>query len=150
MRAAPTVECLTGLRAAILGNSAVTANLAPYMGSYAIFTRRPVPADAPYPMVIISEVTMTDEDGVNTIRPVCVVDLVVYGTQGAPNTSADHYRKVDAMARELRSMFHRQRPITVAGYSVTQITASGPSPAPADDDQHVGRRVTLTIRLFAN
>ncbi|PWJ81482.1 hypothetical protein C7441_11013 [Pseudaminobacter salicylatoxidans] len=143
---APTLEVLAPLRAAIIANAAITAKLGKYLGAPSVHTRRPVPVDAGYPMVTVGPIiARTDEDGINTFRPVVVIDINTYGE------AAEHYRNVEAVADVIYAMFHRQRTaITVAGYSVTQITASGPSPAPADDDQHVGRRVTLTIRLFAN
>lgn len=96
-------------------------------------------------MTIGPIIARTDEDGINTSRPIVVIDINTYGEAVA------HYRAVEAVADEIYSLFHRQRrAIEVAGYSVTQIVASGPSPAPADDDQHIGRRVTLTIHLFAS
>lgn len=142
---APTLEVLVPLRAAIIANAAITGKLGLYQAAPSVHTRRPVPVDAGYPMVTVGPIiTRSDEDGINTFRPVVVIDINVYGEAAA------HYRDVEAVADMIYAMFHRQRPITVADYSVTQITASGPSPAPADDDQHIGRRVTLTIRLFAN
>lgn len=142
---APALEVLVPLRAAIIANAAITAKLGKYQGAPSVHTRRPVPVDAGFPMITVGPIiTRSDEDGINSHRPIVVIDVNTYGEAAA------HYRDVEAVADMIYAMFHRQRPITVAGYSVTQITATGPSPAPADDDQHVGRRVTLTIRLFAN
>lgn len=142
---APALEVLVPLRAAIIANAAITAKLGKYQGAPSVHTRRPVPVDAGYPMVTVGPIiARSDEDGINTFRPVIVIDVNTYGEAAA------HYRDVEAAADMIYAMFHRQRlAISVTGYSVMQITAAGPSPAPADDDQHVGRRVTLTIRLFA-
>lgn len=142
---APTLEVLVPLRTAIIANAAITGKLGKYQGAPSVHTRRPVPVDAGFPMITVGPIiTRSDEDGINSFRPVVVIDVNTYGEAVA------HYRDVEAVADMIYAMFHRQLPITVSGYSVTQITASGPSPAPADDDQQVGRRVTLTIRLFAN
>lgn len=142
---APTLEVLVPMRAAIIASAAITAKMGKYQGAPSVHTRRPVPADAGYPMITVGPIiARSDEDGINNFRPVVVIDVNTYGEAAA------HYRDVEAVADMIYAMFHRQRPIAVAGYSVTQITASGPSPAPADDDTHIGRRVTLTIRLFAN
>lgn len=141
----PPLEILVPIRAAILANSTITSKLGLFQGSPSIHTRRPVPVDAGYPMVTVGPIiTRSDEDGINSFRPVVVIDINVYGEAAA------HYRDVEAVADMIYAMFHRQRTIAVAGYSVTQITATGPSPAPADDDTHIGRRISLTLRLFAN
>lgn len=142
---APALEVLVPLRSAIIANTAITAKLGKYQGAPSVHTRRPVPVDAGYPMITVGPIiTRSDEDLINGYRPIVVIDVNTYGEAGA------HYRDVEAVADMIYAMFHRQRAITVTSYSVTQITASGPSPAPADDDTHIGRRVTLTIRLFAN
>lgn len=142
---APSLELLVPLRAAIIANAAITSKLGKYQGAPSVHTRRPVPVDAGFPMITVGPIiTRSDEDGINSFRPIVVVDVNTYGEAAA------HYRDVEAVSDMIYAMFHRERAITVTGYSVTQITASGPSPAPADDDTHIGRRVTLTIRLFAN
>ncbi|MGB3834821.1 MAG: hypothetical protein WA975_23485 [Mesorhizobium sp.] len=143
---APSLELLVPLRAAIIANAAITAKLGKYQGAPSVHTRRPVPADAGYPLITVGPIiTRSDEDLINGYRPIVVIDINVYGEAAA------HYRDVEAVADMIYAMFHRQRrAISVTGYSVTQITATGPSPAPADDDAHVGRRISLTLRLFAN
>ena len=150
---APALDVLVSLRAAIIASTAVTAKLGTFQGAPSVHTRRPVPVDAGYPMVTIGPIiARSDEDGINTFRPVVIIDINVYGEAAA------HYRDVEAVADMIYATFHRQRgAVSVTGYSVTQITASGPAPAgvtlvgsSSGDDSHVGRRVTLTIRLFAN
>lgn len=134
------------LYAAVAARAFVVNRLGEYNGGPSIHTRRPVPEGAEYPMVVISpDVTFRDEDGVDDDRPVITRDVAVYGEQ------PDAYRVVEEVGYELRSMFHRERnSLTVAGYNVIQITASGPVPAPTDDDRYVGRMVSLTIRLARN
>lgn len=136
------------VRAAIVAASAITSTLPAYLGSYPVFTRVPVPDDAPYPMVVVAaQFPGGDEDGVSDQRPIIVRDVMVYGTNGRAATS-DQYRAVETIAHALRELFHRQRgAITVAGWSVTEIVAATPQPAPVDDEQTVGRRVEVTVRL---
>jgi hypothetical protein len=132
---------LTALRA----SGAITAQLTAYMGSFPIFTRRPAPTDAPYPMIMVSpDISVSDLDGINDFRPQQQRDITVYGQNDTPAK----YRVVEAMAYQIRDLFHRQRrALLVAGWSVTDIRAIGPIPAPTDDEQTVGRLVSLTIQL---
>lgn len=142
---APILEILAPLRTAIVNTSSITSKLGLYKTSPSVHTRRPVPPEAKYPMVLIGPmVARNDQDGINYFAPVAILDLMVYGTQ------KDHYRKVEQVSELLYQLFHRQRgAITVEDYSVTDLRCSGPSPAPVDDDTLVGRRVSLTARLFA-
>lgn len=139
-------ELAAPIRAALVAEADITGELAAYKGSYPIFTRRPAPADAPYPMILVSsDITATDVDGIADYRPVQVRDIAVYGK----NDTAEHYRQVEDIARAVRELFHRQSDaIAVSGWGVTQITASGPRPAPTDDEQTVGRVVELTVQLY--
>lgn len=133
------------LRQALLADSAVTGKLAAYNGSFPIFTRRPTPTDAPYPVVVVSpDVAITDQDGIDDFRPVQTRDIAVYGQ----NDTADHYRDVESIAYAVRELFHSNRlAISVPNWFVVMINAQGPIPAPTDDDQTVGRLVTLQIQL---
>jgi hypothetical protein len=142
---APALDVLPGLRAAVIAVPAITSKLGIYLGAPSVHTRRPVPADAPYPMVVIGpNIARTDSDGLSDFRPMLVIDINVYGPQ------PDAYRDVEQVAELIYSLFHRQaRALTVTGYTVTDVRCTGPSPAPVDDDSRVGRRVTLTIRLYA-
>lgn len=133
------------IREAVLGNPAVAGLLSVYVGSPAVFTRRPVPSAAEYPLVAISpDVSIVDEDFLNTLHPVVIRDVTVYGLQDG----AEAYRTVEQVGYELRGMFHRKKfSIVPDGYSVIDIVAIGPIPAPVDDDKLVARVVSLTIRL---
>ena len=133
------------IREAIVADSGVVAEVASYKGSYAVFTRRPVPDDANYPMIVISpDVSSTNEDGVNDERPILVRDVVVYGR----NDNALSYRTVETIAYAVRDLFHRQRKaITVDDWSVVDVRTSGPRQAPVDDEQTFGLLVELTVRL---
>lgn len=142
---APALDILTPLRTAIIAVTAITSKLGTFNGSASVHTRRPAPEGATFPMVMIGPiVTRSNEDGINSFRPVIVIDIGIYGEAVA------HFRDVETVAEAIYGLFHRQRDaITVTSYSVIDIVAQGPSPAPVDDLSRVGRRVTLTIRLYA-
>ena len=132
------------LRTAIIGNAAITGILSIYAGAPAAFTRAPLPADALYPLIVISpDIVFSDVDGLTARRNNVVRDISVYGQNDTPQ----HYRAVETLAYLVRDLFHRQnQSISIAGFRVIDIVAAGPIPAPVDDDQDVGRLVTLTIR----
>lgn len=129
--------------AALTGNSAIANALATYEGAAAVFTRRPIPADCTYPLVISAgDVTRGNQDLINSPIQVIERDVSIYGLQPAD------YRTVETVALAVRDLFHRQRrSLIVPGWSVLDIVCGGPIAAPVDDDQQVGRLVTLTVRL---
>lgn len=134
------------IRTAIIGAAAVTAELAAYKGSYPVFTRMPVPEDAPYPLILVSPpADMGNYDGVDDERPILVRNLMVYGSNDTP----EHYRQVETIAFALKDIFHRAwRSISVSGWKVVSIVATDPNAAPVDNDaDEVGRRVELTVTL---
>lgn len=137
------------IREALLGESTIATALASYNGAGAVFTRRPVPADAGYPMIIVNQPTaLVDADGVNSDRPVWMGDIAIYGLVGEPGTEEDQTRTVDALGFRTRKLFHRQKwALQVGGFHVIDIRASGPVPAPVDDDKEIGRTVSLIVRL---
>lgn len=134
------------IRDSLLATDDVVNSLPAYVGGYPIFTRRPVPADAPYPMVVISsDVNIMDNDGVDDRRPIVIRDIITYGR----NDSPEDYRTVEEIAYAVRTNFHGNRTSIDASpeYGVIDVIARGPRPAPTDDEQTVGRLVELTIRL---
>lgn len=138
-----SVNVAAPLRAALINAAAIGGVLDQYKGEPAVFTRRPVPADAPELMILINpDSALGDWDAVNTIRPLVVRDIAVYGNQ------PDSYRTVEQIGYAMRELFHRNKwAISVPGYSVVDLVASGPIPGPVDDDKTVARVVTLTIKL---
>ncbi len=135
------------LRTAVIEATAISEQLSTWEGEPAVFTRRPAPADATYPLAQISpDVAIGDQDGLKSRRPVVMRDLAFYGRLGKPGS--DQLRVVEDMAYLARDLFHRQRlAITVPGYDVIDIVAGGPVEGPTDNMNLVGRVVTLTIRL---
>lgn len=139
-----TANLAEPLRDALVGNASITALLPNFQGSKTVFTRRPVPANAPYPMLVVSsDVSVFDEDGILDFRPIATRTIIAY----AQNDTPEHYRVADTLAYLVRDLFHRQwRAIVVPSWKVVDIQANGPDPAPSDD-QTEGRVVTLAIRL---
>lgn len=132
------------IREALVSDPTISAYLTLWDGEPAVFARRPVPDGAQYPFIAISpDVSITDQDALVSRRPVILRDVTVYGE------NPDQYRDTEDCAYLVRAFFHRQRfAISVPGYSVTEIVASGPIPAPVDDERHVARVVTLRLRLL--
>lgn len=135
---------------AILANAEITANLPAYLGSFPVFTRRPIPADnpPPFPLIIISQnITLGEEDGIRDFRPIIVRDVAVYHSNELPA----NYRLTDTIAQSVRRLFHRQRnSITPpVGWSVTDIQADLPVALELDQDQATARVVQLNIKVAA-
>jgi hypothetical protein len=125
----------------------VGSSLPVYNGGVPVFTRRPVPVGAPFPMVVISsDITVTEEDGIDDMRSIITRDVITYGRNDTPES----YRLVEEIAYALREAFHRNRQsldLILQEWSVTDVRVTGPRPAPTDDEQTVGRLVGLTVRL---
>lgn len=141
----PDLDVSAPIRAALLAEVTITSLLPVFEGSKAIFTRRPVPDEAPLPLLIVSpDISISDADGINDFRPIVRRDVSVYGR----NDTSAHYRTVELLAYAIRDLFHANREaIDLNDYGVMDIRATGPRPAPVDDEQMVGRVVSLTIRL---
>lgn len=114
------------IRNALLANPLVTDRLPAYLGGFPIFTRRPVPADSPYPNIIVSQdITLGDQDGVNDYRPDILRDVAVYHTSEDP----EHDHEIDAIALAVWRMFNRQRYVlSVVDWDVASIRAATPIP----------------------
>lgn len=136
-----SLDFAPAIYAAITGDATITGLLSEYNTNPAVFTRRPIPADASYPYIVINpDAAINDFDALNSDRPMIIRDIAVYGQQ------PDDYRVVEQVGYLLRELFHRNRfSLTNADYNIVQITATGPSVAPVDDDHTVGRMVSLNI-----
>lgn len=135
------IDFSPALRTALINDATVGGLVGEWEDSPAVFTRTPVPADAPMPLVVISpDVSYIDLVALSDERPQVEKDIFVYGDQ------PDQYRVVESIARRVYDLFHRTRfSISVAGYNIVLISATGPRPAPVDDENMIGRVVTLTI-----
>jgi hypothetical protein len=136
------------LYAALSGNSDITDLLGQWQGSAGIFTNRPVPADATYPMIVTAgDVTRSDQDLIADPVLEIIRDISIFG-QNTSTGNVNQTRVCDSIALKVRDLFHRQpKNLSVDGWTVSSITATGPIVGPTDDDASVHRLVTLTIRL---
>lgn len=134
------------LRTALISVAEISGPLALWNNEPAVFTRRPVPADASFPMIVINPAAaITDQDYLDRQLPIVMRDIGIYGRQ------PDDVRIVDAISYAIRDHFHRNRwAITPDGFGVIQIIARGPFPGPTDSATTIGRIVGLTIQLRRN
>lgn len=140
-----SVELSEPIRAAILAEPTITALLPVYLGSRPVFTRAPVPDDAPYPLIVAhAQMAGGAEDGLRDQRPIIIRDVTAYGYNDTP----EHYRAVETIAEKVWELFDRSRGVlTVPGWTVAGVSAQVPRPAPTDDEETVARRVELRVRL---
>jgi hypothetical protein len=138
-----TLDLAIALRSALIGQSAIADDLALFNGEPAIFTRRPLPDKAPYPLCMINPAAaIGDQDYLNSALPIVMRDVAFYGEQ------PKDYRLIERLSYLARDFFHRNKwAIVPDGYDVIQITAKGPIPGATDDQTTVGRLVSLTIQL---
>lgn len=133
------------IRMALIGSASIMGLLPSYLGAPAVFTKRPVPGDAPYPMVVISDdITNREQDGISDFRPLIVRDIAVYHT----NEQASNFRSIDDIAQFIRTLFHRQRSsMTVTDWNVVDVQASVPFFVQFQQDQITGRIVQLSVLM---
>lgn len=143
-----SVDLSQPFRTAIIGSSDITDYMDAYAGSFPVFTKVPVPDDAPNFLVVVhAQIGDGEDDGLSDQRPSIIRDITVYGPNAREPVN-DRYRDVEATAFLIQQLFHRKKTsITVPGWSVVDVLAGGPFPAPTDDEQTVGRRVPVTARL---
>lgn len=147
-----SLDLAPALRDALIDATDISSQLSEWRGEPAVFTRRPVPADAVFPFCIVNpDSFITDQDGLTSPRPVVGRDIAFYGRKGPPGDASDQTRIVEAMAYLARDLFHREKfSVQPTGFSVIDVVATGPVPAPVDDEATIGRLVSLTIRLRRN
>lgn len=132
------------IRLVIVGSSCAL-ELATYLGAPAVFTRTPVPGDAGYPMATISlNTNPANEDGINDFRPLLSYSIMVHGSnQSIPATQ---YRTASEIAYCLRTLFHRQRNLTLSGWGIVNQRCVGPVDQPSTG-QITTRALTLNVRI---
>jgi hypothetical protein len=143
------LDMLAAFRDAVMAESTVAGLLETWQGEPAVFTRRPLPADAPDLCVLINPAAATtDADGLTSRRPIVTHDIAIYGRKGMPGSAEDQTRAVERIAGLLQLHFHRNRfSVQPDGFSVIGVRVGGPMPAPVDDEQTVGRIISVTVRL---
>lgn len=135
------------IRSRIIQDAEIISLVSVYKDSFGVFTRKPVPEDAIYPMIVISPiVTDREEDWITCQKRTLTYDIVVYGN----NDDAVKYRNVEKIASRLTTIFHRMPRFSLTmpeGSSFIKSTASAPMPAPVDDNQKTGRIVIVNIEV---
>ena len=142
-----SLDVASALRTAIVANTTITNLITTYQNAPSVHTRVPTPDNVVLPYIVIGpDIAITDFDALTSRRPLVIRDVFVYGTAGS--SRQDDYRKVETIGYTLRNLFHRNPDsITVDGYQVVAIEANGPRPAPTNDEEVIGRLVSLSIRL---
>lgn len=138
------------IRTSIL-NDPIATDIANFEGSKAIFTRRPAPDGANYPMVFISPqipgAILDYLDG--ELRREVVYDILVYGQ----NDTAAKYRTVEKIGFALAKKFARPSLNIITpptGFSIVKIVGTNMAVAPTDDLNIVGRFSTITFTIQEN
>lgn len=127
------------LYTALAAASPVTSKLATYGGGPAIFTARPVPADATRPYLALSMVADPSEDALNVTRRRAVYDVsAVLDYTGS--TAA-----TDLLAEAIRTALHQKR-LTISGAKNIETRVIGAAET-ATDATLTG--ITLTIEVRA-
>jgi hypothetical protein len=131
------------IRTAILEDGPIVALLGVFKDEASVHTRRPAPQGATYPMAMVSpDIATANADFLSSEFRTVIRDVSVYGEQPG------QYRTVEQAAYLIRRLFHRKRlSIQAPGLHIVDIVASGPIPAPVDDEKLVGRLVSLSIRF---
>lgn len=137
------------IRNALINGRGITDNLSTFKGVEAVFTSRPTPSGADYPMIVVGpDLSPRDEGGLNDQQLVIMRDVGVYGQNAGEDKT--QYRVVEATARLVRDLFHRKpNALKVPGWKVLQIWTTGPIEGPVSDDKFVSRIVALTITLIS-
>jgi len=140
-----SADLSTPIFTALMGNSGIVSALPDYSTAKTVFTARPVPKDAGYPMILSAgDVVRTNQDFINDPVHVATRDISIFGQNDTPA----HLRAVESLALMVFDLFHRQRQsLSVPGWRVLDIVCKGPIVGPVDDDTSVHRVVTLTARL---
>lgn len=141
------------IRAFILADDAIASQLAPYLDTRAVHTRRPLPKPvdgAPlssvYPAIAISEPIGrgVETDLVDRTRRTLTHYINVYGL----NASAAEYRAVTAIAFRLATIFNRPDATQFEGsYALVDAVAFGPTEAPTDDSALVGMMIAVQFTV---
>lgn len=134
------------IRSFLLNDSTFSGYLTDYKGSKSLFTRRPVPEDATYPLAVVSPIiTYRESDFVTGKQHFYIThDLLIFDT----NESSSNYRSVEEAAFRARKVLHRLNPTTFtmpAGYRLLSCLADFPIPGPTDDLIKVSRIIQLTF-----
>lgn len=141
------IDLSAAIRTDILADP-LAVDIGDYLSTKALFTRRPAPNDATnFPQVFVSpQINGGQSDFINKpIRDV-IYDIAVYGKNG---NSVD-YRLVEKIAFAIAQKYKRLGRFGITcptGYSLVKAVGLGPRPAPTDDEETVGRVVSITFTI---
>lgn len=142
------IDLLPIIREFIISDIDLTANLSSYKNSKSVFTRRPIPEDIEYPIILINPpVTQSETDFLNIFRREVVYDIIVYGK----NDTSENYRKVEETAFLLANKFARLNKNSFnmpSGSMLVQAIGIGPLIAPTDDENMTARAVSVTFTII--
>lgn len=131
----------------LLADTNVTSKISVYLNSFAIFTRRPVPEDAKYPMIVVSPlVADTDLDFLRCKRRILSYDIAIYHN----NDASANYRLVEELGFYIARKFDKlpRHAMTLpTGVSLVKSLARGPIVGPQDDLVKVSRVIPLELDI---
>lgn len=141
------IDLSVAIRSHILNDEIIAPLLPNYQGSEPIFTRRPVPTDAPYPLVLVSSLVSDNPlDYLSCQRRILTYDIATYGKNDTPA----NYRTVEQIANRIQAIFHRMPKYALnmpTGSSLIRVSATGPIIAPVDTNDTVGRVVICNFEV---
>ena len=144
------INLAVSIRSFLLTDSALTSLLPNFKGSPAIFTRRPLPDDAPPFVCIVSPlISGFDSDYLRRFQRELTYDVSFYG----PNATAADYRKVEDASFICVQKMHRLNTRNFSmpqGWQLVRAKAYGPIAAAVDDDKTVGRLVSVNFFVAQN
>lgn len=127
----------------LLADTNITSKISAYQNSFAIFTRRPVPTDAKYPMIVVSPlVADTDLDFLRCKRRILSYDIAIYHN----NDAAANYRLVEDLGFYIARKFDKlpRTAMTLpVGVSLVKTLARGPIQGPGDELVKISRTVPV-------
>lgn len=127
------------LHAVLTGDATLTALLAEYEGEPAVFTKDPVPKDAPWPFVVISGSETDDDAGAKNEGHRSIARRIrVYDDSDDGSVIT-----IDAIGERIRALLHRT-PFTLTGGTVYMVDVQGPLDAPSGPDT-LGRALIVRI-----
>lgn len=130
----------TAIFSRLSGDATLTALLGKTATVPSIFTKRPIPTGAGYPLVIVGPVVSDQHaDAISSVGRQIAIDVSVHGK------AADQYNATVDAAERIRALLHRSK-VTPSGWQSVVIVCSGPIDAPAEPDE-ISRVVTANVRL---
>lgn len=140
------IDLSISIRKYLLSLPEFTNYISDYHNSYSVFTYRPVPKDAQYPMCIISSAAGGgDMDMLACHMRTIDYHVILYDQNSEPTK----YINLERIANLVARSFHRVNTnlLEQDGFQVVSVTASNPFPAPTDDNETIARAITLNIEV---